>query len=168
MLRSRLPLRVSLLVIALLFVTASSARAEEVDNPRYARWAQFAVGSSATYTGEVSAAGFKGTMESVYKLAEKTDMGAGFIVMENATTGRTSIRYGLTGKVTEEQEEAAKKASAKPEANLSFAEQLALKKQNLRKIEGTPIDPGPPLTPEQVQSRIMTALKARKCERFCS
>jgi hypothetical protein len=36
-------------------------------------WAKFAVGSSATYTGEVAAAGFKGTVESVYKLAEKTD-----------------------------------------------------------------------------------------------
>jgi len=73
MLRSRLPLRVSLVVVALLSVAASSARAEEVDNPRYARWAKFAVDSSATYTGEVAAAGFKGTMESVYKLAEKTD-----------------------------------------------------------------------------------------------
>jgi hypothetical protein len=92
------------------------------------------------------------------KLAEKTDMGAGFVVMENPITGRTSIRYGLTGKVTQEEEEGAKKQSTKPASNLSLAEQLALKSQNLRKTEGTKIEPGPPLTPEQVQSRIRTAL----------
>jgi hypothetical protein len=73
--RPRLPLRLALAGVALLLVVPPRARAaaEEVDNPRYANWAKFAVGSSATYAGEVAAAGFKGTMESVYKLAEKTD-----------------------------------------------------------------------------------------------
>jgi hypothetical protein len=72
MLRLRLSVRVSLAVVVALLVTTSSARAEEVDNPRYTRWASSEIGSTATYSGEVVMGPNKVPLKSVYKLAEKT------------------------------------------------------------------------------------------------
>jgi hypothetical protein len=78
------------------------------------------------------------------KLAEKNDMGAAFVVVQEPGTGRTKIRYGYTGKVTE----------APKKNTLTFAEELKLKK--LKKMDPNE-DKSPSLTAAQLTSRITTA-----------
>jgi hypothetical protein len=56
-----------------LLLLAGAASAEDVKNPLYTGWAKFAVGSSATLTGQASANGRTVTVEITETLAEKKD-----------------------------------------------------------------------------------------------
>ena len=83
MLTANRPLIIAIASLVLLVVTPSARAAEEVDNPRYTRWASAEVGSTATYEGEVVMGPNKVPLKSVYKLAEKTPTQ---VVVEITTT----------------------------------------------------------------------------------
>lgn len=90
------------------------------------------------------------------KLAEETDMGAGFLVMQALGSGRTRIRYGLSGAVTEQDEAVVQKRKEKQEAELKMTMEERLQSVKLRKMDPT-AEMSPSLTPEQIQHRIRTA-----------
>ncbi|MGA3066487.1 MAG: hypothetical protein ABSF29_06525 [Tepidisphaeraceae bacterium] len=52
---------------------AAYASADQVDNPRFAAWNKFAVGSSETLDGSVSNSGFQMDFEVQFSLADKAD-----------------------------------------------------------------------------------------------
>ena len=90
------------------------------------------------------------------KLAEETDMGAGFIVLKDLRTGRTRIRYGLSGRVTEEDEAAAKRNKERLEAEKKMTLSERLQSVQLRKMDPN-AEMSPSLTPEQIEKRRVTA-----------
>jgi hypothetical protein len=55
-----------------LLLCTSRARAEDMDNPEYANWKGFKVGSSVTMKMVSEASGFKSEMEQTHKLVELT------------------------------------------------------------------------------------------------
>src|SRR5438046_3079564 len=62
-----------LCAMVLVVVAAAAARAEQVEDPRYAAWKDYAIGSSARYETETAAGGQKMLFESTHKLLEKAD-----------------------------------------------------------------------------------------------
>jgi len=62
-----------LCAMVLVVVAAAAARAEQVEDPRYAAWKDYAIGSSASYETETAAGGQKMLFESTHKLLEKAD-----------------------------------------------------------------------------------------------
>jgi hypothetical protein len=65
--------KIGILFAAAMVLNAATVWADQVDNPRFAAWTKFAVGSSETLQGNVQSGGMSMTFSVTYTLSDKAD-----------------------------------------------------------------------------------------------